>query len=56
MALARLVELEFGGCPMAVAVKRSSPYRRAADLPAHCPVASKFIHCSRTFLTAWISL
>ncbi len=42
--------------PMAVAVKRSSPYRRAADLPAHCLVASKFIHCARTFLTAWISL
>ncbi len=25
MALARLVDLEFGGCPMGVAVKRSSP-------------------------------
>jgi len=47
--LARLADLGFGGCRMAVAVKHSSPYRRAADLPAHCRVASKFIHCARTF-------
>lgn len=49
LELASLVDLGFGGCRMAVAVKRSSPYRRAADLPAHCRVASKFIHCARTF-------
>ncbi len=49
LELAHLVDLGFGGCRMAVAVKQSSPYRRAADLPAHCRVATKFIHCARTF-------
>ena len=49
LELSRLVDLGFGGCRMAVAVKRNSPYRRAADLPPHCRVASKFIHCARTF-------
>ena len=32
--VAQLLDLGFGGCRMAVAVKESSPYRRAADLPA----------------------
>ncbi len=49
LELARLADLGFGSCRMAVAVKRDSPYRRAADLPPHCRVASKFIHCARTF-------
>ena len=34
---------------MAVAVKESSHYRRAADLPAHCRVASKFTRCASEF-------
>ena len=33
----------------AVAVKESSPYRRAADLPAHCRVASKFTNSAQEF-------
>ena len=48
-AVAQLLDLGFGGCRMAVAVKESSPYRRAADLPAHCRVASKFTHAAQTF-------
>jgi ATP phosphoribosyltransferase len=47
-----LLDLGFGGCRMAVAVKASSGYRRAADLPAHCRVASKFVRCAETFFDA----
>ncbi len=49
MPVANLVDLEFGGCRMAVAVKESSNYQRAIDLPPHCRVASKFINCAREF-------
>jgi ATP phosphoribosyltransferase len=34
---------------MAVAVKASSGYRRARDLPAHCRVASKFTRCAEAY-------
>ena len=34
---------------MAVAVKQSSGYRRASDLPAHCRIASKFTRCAAEF-------
>jgi ATP phosphoribosyltransferase len=44
MPVAQLVDLGFGGCRMSVAVKASSGYQRAADLPPHCRVASKFTH------------
>lgn len=44
-----LVDLQFGGCRMAVAVKTSSGYRQASDLPAHCRVASKFTRCAERF-------
>ncbi len=27
----------------------SSPYRRAADLPAHCRIASKFTRCAEAY-------
>ena len=47
--VAQLLDLGFGGCRMSVAVKASSPYRRAADLPAHCRVASKFTRCAEAF-------
>jgi len=47
--VAQLLDLGFGGCRMAVAVKASSPYRSAADLPAHCRVASKFTRCASEF-------
>ena len=47
--VAQLLDLGFGGCRMAVAVKESSPYRRASDLPAHCRVASKFTNSAQEF-------
>ena len=37
---------------MAVAVKSSSGYKSAADLPPHSRVASKFTHCAREFFDA----
>ena len=49
LPVAHLVDLGFGGCRMAVAVKASSGYRRASDLPPHCRVASKFTHCARDY-------
>ncbi|MFN9547229.1 MAG: ATP phosphoribosyltransferase [Cyanobacteriota bacterium] len=49
LPVAPLVDLGFGGCRMAVAVKASSGYRRALDLPAHCRVASKFTRCAEAF-------
>ena len=49
LPVAQLLDLGFGGCRMSVAVKASSPYRRAADLPAHCRIASKFTCCAERF-------
>ena len=49
LPVAPLVDLGFGGCRMSVAVKASSGYRRAADLPAHCRVASKFTRCAEDY-------
>ena len=49
LPVAPLVDLGFGGCRMAVAVKASSGYRKASDLPAHCRVASKFSRCAAEF-------
>ena len=49
MPVAQLVDLNFGGCRMSVAVKESSGYQRAADLPPHCRVASKFTRCARDY-------
>jgi len=49
LPVAQLVDLGFGGCRMAVAVKASSGYHTAADLPAHCRVASKFTRCAEAF-------
>ena len=47
--VAQLVDLGFGGCRMALAVKANSGYLSGADLPAHCRVASKFTNCAREF-------
>jgi ATP phosphoribosyltransferase len=47
--VANLADLGFGGCRLSVAVKASSPYRSALDLPAHCRVASKFVHCAQAY-------
>ena len=49
MPVAQLLNLGFGGCYMAVAVKASSGYRKVSDLPPHCRVASKFIRCARAY-------
>ncbi|GCE64269.1 ATP phosphoribosyltransferase [cyanobiont of Ornithocercus magnificus] len=49
MPVAQLLNLGFGGCYMAVAVKASSGYQKASDLPPHCRVASKFIRCARAY-------
>ncbi len=48
-AVAHLADLGFGDCRMSVAVKASSPYRSALDLPAHSRVASKFVNCARDY-------
>jgi ATP phosphoribosyltransferase len=45
--VAQLTDLKFGYCRLSIAVKESSPYRRAIDLPVHGRVASKFVHCAR---------
>ncbi|MDJ0701789.1 MAG: ATP phosphoribosyltransferase [Leptolyngbyaceae cyanobacterium MO_188.B28] len=47
--VAHLADLAFGGCRMSVAVKGSSPYRSALDLPPHSRVASKFVNCAREY-------
>lgn len=47
--VANLADLGFGGCRMSVAVKASSPYRSALDLPAHSRVASKFVNCASDY-------
>ena len=46
---AHLADLGFGCCRMSVAVKGSSPYRSALDLPPHSRVASKFVNCAREY-------
>ncbi|MBF2084510.1 ATP phosphoribosyltransferase [Thermoleptolyngbya sp. C42_A2020_037] len=47
--VAHLVDLGFGQCRMSVAVKATSPYRSALDLPPHCRVASKFVRCAHDY-------
>ena len=49
LPVAHLADLGFGGCRMAVAVKASSGYQQASELPAHCRVASKFTRCAADF-------
>jgi ATP phosphoribosyltransferase len=47
--VAHLADLGFGQCRMSVAVKQSSPYRSALDLPLYGRVASKFVRCAREY-------
>ncbi|MEB3275292.1 MAG: ATP phosphoribosyltransferase [Prochlorothrix sp.] len=47
--VAHLVDLGYGYCRMSLAVKKSSPYATSLDLPAHCRIASKFVHCAREY-------
>lgn len=47
--VAHLVDMRFGHCRMSVAVKQSSPYRSALELPPHSRVASKYVNCARDY-------
>lgn len=47
--VANVADLGFGGCRMSVAVKATSPYRSALDLPPHSRVASKFVNCAQVY-------
>ncbi len=49
MSVANLVDLKFGDCHMSVAVKETSGYKFATELPPYCRVASKFTNCARKF-------
>jgi len=49
LKVANLVDLGFGACHMSVAVKSSSGYLSASDLPPNCCVASKFTNCAKKF-------
>jgi ATP phosphoribosyltransferase len=50
--IAQVADLKFGGCRLSVAVKQASPYRSARQLPPHCRVASKFVHCARDYFAS----
>jgi ATP phosphoribosyltransferase len=50
--VAQLMDLGFGGCRMSVAVKESSPYRSALELPLYGRVASKYVQCARDYFDA----
>jgi len=47
--VANLVNLGFGQCRMSIAVPKHSPYHCALELPPHCRVASKYVHCARDY-------
>jgi len=47
--VANLADLKFGTCRLSVAVKASSSYRCALELPAHGRVASKFVNCASEY-------
>ncbi|MGQ9873494.1 ATP phosphoribosyltransferase [Leptodesmis sp.] len=50
--VAHLADLGFGRCRLSVAVKESSSYRSALELPIYGRVASKFVHCAREYFDA----
>ncbi|MGC8712587.1 MAG: ATP phosphoribosyltransferase, partial [Leptodesmis sp.] len=50
--VAHLADLGFGQCRLSVAVKESSSYRSALELPIYGRVASKFVHCAREYFDA----
>jgi ATP phosphoribosyltransferase len=47
--VAHLVDLGFGYCRLSVAVKESSAYRSALELPMYGRVASKYVHCAHEY-------
>jgi ATP phosphoribosyltransferase len=50
--VAHLVDLQFGRCRLSIALKQSSPYRSALELPPHGRIASKFVHCAREYFNS----
>ncbi|HEY9302157.1 MAG TPA: ATP phosphoribosyltransferase [Phormidium sp.] len=50
--VAHLADLKFGYCRLSVAVKQSSPYRSALELPPDGRVASKFVKCAAQYFEA----
>lgn len=50
--VAHLSDLQFGRCRMSVAVRSSSPYRSALELPPHGRVASKFVYCAQEYFNS----
>ena len=49
LKVAKLLDLDFGGCYMSLAVKNTSNYLKPTDLPANCKVASKFTKTARAY-------
>jgi ATP phosphoribosyltransferase len=47
--IAHIRDLGFGFCRMSVAVRSTSPYRSAVELPPNCRVASKYVHSARDY-------
>lgn len=47
--VACLVDLQFGFCRMSIAMLKDGPFGSALDLPPHCRVASKYVHCAREY-------
>lgn len=47
--VAHLIDLQFGRCRLSVAVKASSPYQSALEIPPHGRVASKFVNCAKEY-------
>jgi ATP phosphoribosyltransferase len=50
--VAHLADLQFGRCRLSVAVKATSSYQSALELPAHCRVASKFVQCATEYFSS----
>lgn len=50
--VAQITDLKFGGCRLSVAVKQTSPYQSARDLPPQARVASKFVNCAADYFQA----
>ena len=46
----KLKDLKFGKCKLVLAVKKSSPYRSAKDLPANSKIATKFTKLANDFI------
>ncbi|NET36485.1 MAG: ATP phosphoribosyltransferase [Cyanothece sp. SIO1E1] len=47
--VAHLIDLKFGDCRLSVAVKASSSYRQALELPLHSRIASKYVNSARGY-------